>query len=147
LFIFDLTSKEMIQLVYYSISKIDLTSEDMSDILVSSRKYNSNNNITGCLLYHNKVFLQLLEGDKEVVQNLYESIKKDTRHSNITLLIEEEVKEKMFPGWSMAFHEFNNNSSNINQFIKNIDFFAENSDKQTEAIDLFWRMAKQIVVK
>jgi hypothetical protein len=136
----------MIQLVYYSISNIELTPEAMSDILVPARKYNSKNNITGCLLFHNKIFLQLLEGDKEVVQNLYQSIKKDTRHSNITLLVEEEMKEKMFPGWSMAFHDLNNNPSNINQFIKNIDFFADNTDKQTEAIDLFWRMAKQIVV-
>jgi hypothetical protein len=137
----------MIQLVYYSISNLELTSEDMTDILVSARAYNSKNKITGCLLYHNKIFLQLLEGEKEIVLNLYESIKKDKRHSNITFLVEEEIKDRMFPGWSMAFHEFKNNPTNINQFIKNIDFFAENTDKQTETIDLFWRMAKQIVVK
>ena len=114
----------MTQLVYYSISNIELTSEVMTSILVSAREYNSKNNITGCLLFHNKVFLQLLEGDDEVVLNLYEAIKKDKRHSNITLLVKEIVQENMFPGWSMAFHEFNNNPSNINQFIKNIDFFA-----------------------
>jgi predicted sulfurtransferase len=142
-----LSEKKIVELVYYSISNTEQTSESMSNILAPSREFNSKNNITGCLLFHNKIFLQLLEGEKEAVQSLYKKIKNDNRHSNVTLIAEEDAKERMFPGWSMAFHELSSSDKNVNQFIKNIDFYSENSDKQTNAIDMFWSMAKQIVVK
>lgn len=139
--------KKLTQLVYYSISSIKITMEVIYDIREISIRNNSKKNITGCLLYHDNVFLQLLEGENENIDNLYESIQKDKRHSTVTLIMKENVKERMFPGWSMAFHEFNNGDSNANQFIKNIVFFSENSDKKTKSIGMFWRMAKQIVTK
>jgi hypothetical protein len=135
----------MIELIYYSISEIEITSKVLENILFSSRNFNSKNNITGCLLYHNKVFLQMLEGDKKAVNDLFNTIKKDKIHSNVTLIIKEPVKERMFPGWNMAYHELNNNETKVKQFIQNIAYYSENTDKETEAIDLFWRMAKQIV--
>ena len=140
----------MFELVYYSILKTQegkTSIQIMNEILKKSREFNANKNITGCLLFRNNVFLQLLEGKKEDVQNLYQSIKRDHRHTNVTLIIEQDVKERMFPDWSMAFYESTNASSNMNQFIKNIVFFSENSEKQTEATDLFLRMAKHIIVK
>lgn len=135
----------MIELVYYSISNTEITSEILSDILITSRDFNSKNNVTGCLLYHNKVFLQLLEGEKETVENLFEKIKDDKRHSNIVLI--EKVEERLFSDWSMAFHELNSSKMSINQFIKDINFYTDTTEKQTEASDMFWRMVKQIVVK
>lgn len=140
----------MIELVYYSIlnpQEGKTSKEIMDEILMTSREYNSQKNITGCLLFSNNIFLQLLEGKKEDVKNLYHSIKKDKRHSNITLLIEQEVNERMFPDWSLAFYESTITNADMNQFIKNIIFFTENSEKQTEATDLFLRMAKQIIIK
>ncbi|WP_339658379.1 BLUF domain-containing protein [uncultured Polaribacter sp.] len=140
----------MFELVYYSIintQKGKTSIQIMDEILSKSREFNSHKNITGCLLFRNNVFLQLLEGKKEDVQNLYSSIKKDNRHSNVTLIIEQDVEERMFPDWSMAFYESTNTNADMNQFIKNIIFFSENSDKQTEATDLFLRMAKHISIK
>jgi hypothetical protein len=137
----------MIELVYYSISNTEITSEILSDILITSRDFNSKNNVTGCLLYHNKVFLQLLEGEKETVENLFEKIKEDKRHSNIILVVKEGVNKRLFTDWSMAFHELNSSKMSINQFIKDINFFTDITEKQTEASDMFWRMVKQIVVK
>lgn len=137
----------MFELVYYSISNTEITTEIVNDILKKSRATNAKKNITGCLLFYNKVYLQLLEGEKEDVQELYEKIKKDTRHYEVTLLVAHDATERMFPGWSMAFHESINKESDINQFINNIDFFSKNNDLQTEATDMFLRMAKHIVVK
>lgn len=139
--------KKITELVYYSLSNIEATSKNMADILVQSRQLNSKKNITGCLLYHDKIFLQLLEGEKEVIKNLFKTIKKDKRHSNVTLIMEEEVEERMFPSWSMAFHELDSTEAEVNQFIENIDFISKNNDKKTDAIDIFWNMAQQIVAK
>lgn len=132
------------QLVYYSISESEVTQEVLSNILDSFRKNNLKKNVTGCLIYHNKVFLQLLEGEKNDVIELIEIIKKDKRHHNFTLIINENINKRMFPGWNMAFIKQNNKPENKN-FIDSIDFFTDNIPKKTESIDLFWRMAKQIV--
>jgi len=137
----------MHQIVYYSISEKIITEKIISEIIETSRKNNSRKDITGCLLYYDNVFLQLLEGKKEAVKTLYETIKKDERHSNVTLIIEEDLNKKIFPNWSMALSNFENNKADMDKFIKSIDFFSSNVPKKTEAIDLFWRMAKQIVVK
>ena len=137
----------MHQIVYYSISEKIITEKIISEIIETSRKNNSRKDITGCLLYHDRVFLQLLEGKKEAVNELYEIIKKDERHSNITLIIEEDLTQQIFPNWSMAFSKFHNNMGDMDKFVESIDFFSNSVPKKTEAIDLFWRMAKQIVAK
>ena len=79
--------KKLTQLVYYSISSIKITMEVIYDIREISIRNNSKKNITGCLLYHDNVFLQLLEGENENIDNLYESIQKDKRHSTVTLIM------------------------------------------------------------
>lgn len=135
------------QIVYYSISDTIIDKKTITDILETSRVNNSKKNITGCLLYHDKVFLQLIEGEQEELNKLYEIIKEDKRHTNVTLIIKEDINKRMFPGWNMAFHEFDKNNSSLEKFVESIDFFSKSIPKKTEAIDLFWRMAKQIVVK
>lgn len=134
------------QIVYYSISEFEVTDELLSEILESSRKNNLKKDITGCLLYHKKIFLQLLEGKKEDVLQLFEVIKKDKRHNNVTLIINEDVNERMFPGWNMAYNK-SINKSEVESFVNSIDYFSENIPKKSESIDLFWRMARQIITK
>jgi hypothetical protein len=134
--------KKIIELIYYSISEVEISEEVISTILLQARTYNASKNITGCLFFHDKVFLQLLEGEEDKVYNLYNKIKNDKRHSNITVVFEEEIKERKFPQWSMAFHKFDN----TNQFIKNIDFLLNDKEKQTKAEDIFWNLAKLIVL-
>ncbi len=135
----------MIELVYYSVANPELTSVDIYNILNTARDYNSKNNITGCLLYHNKEFLQILEGEKQVILDLMEKIKKDKRHSNILFLAQENKTERMFSNWSMAFHEFGTNKIEKELFRNNIISFAEITKRPTHVIDLFLTMAKDIV--
>lgn len=136
----------MFELVYNSIANPNLTAEDITNILNTSRDFNSKNSVTGCLLYHNNQFLQILEGDKKVVQDLYISIKRDKRHSNVNLLAEGGKKERMFSGWSMAFQELNSDAGAENSFQSNIIVFSELTDRPTQAVDLFWTIAKNIVI-
>ncbi len=135
----------IIQKVYYSISNSIVTENHLSEILEPARKANIKKNITGCLLYHDKIFLQLLEGEESKVNALLKNIEKDNRHKDVTIIYEEEIKDRFFPNWSMAFHELSEKDKKVNQFIKSIKFYSENNDKQSEAIQIFWNMAKQIV--
>jgi hypothetical protein len=134
----------MIELVYFSEGSPDIQSEDISNILKTARDFNSINNITGCLLYHNNEFLQILEGEKETLMDLFNSIKKDKRHTNIILIAEDSKNERTFSGWSMAFHDIGGDASKKKIFSKNIVAFSEITEKPTHVMDLFWTMAKHI---
>lgn len=135
----------MIELVYCSQTMLKLSSEDIADILETARKFNSNNNITGCLLYHNQEFIQILEGEKEVVEELYANIAKDERHFNVFLISKGEKQDRIFPKWSMAFHEFSNDDLEKRDFVNNFTLFANLAKKPTEAVELFWGAAKVIL--
>jgi hypothetical protein len=72
-------------------------------LLQQSREKNKILEITGILLYFDGNFMQLLEGTKRDVKSLYNDIRSDDRHKNIVTVVEEEVTERLFPEWSMAF--------------------------------------------
>ena len=61
----------MYEITYSSLVKKDVGPADISDILAKARIFNSKHNLTGCLLYYNHQFLQVLEGDKEIIQELF----------------------------------------------------------------------------
>ena len=93
----------LFQLTYKSEAAPNLKVEDLQNILNTSRSFNSSENITGCLIYTTKIFVQILEGEKTVVQKLYESIVKDKRHFNVTLIHEGAAVQRKFPKWAMAY--------------------------------------------
>lgn len=135
------------QLVYYSIANQIISDKIITDIVETSRKHNSSKEITGCLLYYDNVFLQLIEGKQENIDKLYKKILKDQRHSNITLIAEDFVTDRMYPNWSMAYHKFRANQLDKKRFKEEVIFFCDSIPKKSEAIDFFCHMAKQIVNK
>ncbi len=91
------------QLMYHSVAKADISSDEINAIREIAKANNKDKNITGCLLYHNAQFLQLLEGNKADVENLFKKISEDGRHSQITRLFEEETEVPLFKKSPMAF--------------------------------------------
>ena len=138
----------MYELIYRSTSKRDITKVDISEILNVARDFNSQNEISGCLLFHNNEFIQILEGDKIKVETLYEKIKKDETHFNVLLITKGEKTDRIFKNWSMAYHELKNEDvENISKdlFIKNFILMSEITEKPTNAIRLFWYMSKLLL--
>lgn len=86
------------------ISKISrfLTSQEIESIGQVSRINNSRYNITGVLLCSGGIFFQILEGEEEAIDAVYEKILKDDRHTEILCLKDEgNITERLFPDWSM----------------------------------------------
>ncbi|MFM9989217.1 BLUF domain-containing protein [Flavobacterium sp.] len=138
----------MYELIYRSVASPNLHVADIDKILETSRDFNSKNEITGCLLFHNNEFIQILEGEKTILQALYANIKKDERHFNVILLTESEKDERIFPNWSMAYHKLSTKDNvNIDKllFTNNFITLSELIDKPTHASRLFWYMAKQLL--
>ena len=93
----------MRQLLYVSNTLPDLQPSVLNDILTASRRNNAMIGITGLLLYIDGGFLQMLEGDELTLRGLYSRVAADRRHSELRLMLDREVGERAFPGWSMGF--------------------------------------------
>ena len=96
------------QLIYRSQAAVPFSEESLLTLLEKCREVNSRQQITGILLYGNGYFLQLLEGNMDVVCDLYYNhIANDPRHKNLTLLYQMPVKARLYPERSMAFRALN----------------------------------------
>ena len=59
--------------------------------------------ITGMLLYAEGRYLQVLEGEMESVEALYEHIRSDSRHAQIVRMHSALVPQRLFTHWSMGY--------------------------------------------
>ena len=69
----------------------------LDNILQTSRSNNLEVGVTGNLVCHSDLFLQMLEGPSEAVGRLYEKILADNRHADIVKLRDENSELKLFP--------------------------------------------------
>src|SRR4051812_34049510 len=90
-------------LIYISAAAKLFTDAELKALLIKCRDNNKRNNITGVLLYSEGTFLQVLEGEEDIVGSTFRKIEGDPRHTSIIKLVEENQDERVFPEWSMAF--------------------------------------------
>ncbi len=93
----------MLQLIYVSTATQEMGTGDLADLLRTSRQNNDRLNISGLLLYRKDAFLQVIEGQEPVVDQLYERIRADERHRDVTTLSRTDIEARDFPDWAMAF--------------------------------------------
>jgi len=104
----------LVRLIYTSRITKSFGPTDIDCILNSARKNNKENNLTGLLFFNNKCFLQCLEGSRKMVNQTYNNIQNDKRHSDIILISYEEVIEREFEEWSMGYMHHANVFKNLN---------------------------------
>jgi Sensors of blue-light using FAD len=95
----------MIHLIYISSTTKWPTENDLLELLAQARARNIKQNVTGMLVYHKATFMQVLEGAEEDVHDIYNSILRDSRNNGNFILVEEEIEQREFPGWSMGFKD------------------------------------------
>ena len=123
----------MLSLIYVSSSVREMNAEELLDILKVSRENNVASDVTGLLLYKGGNFMQALEGPDDVVMALYEKIKKDPRHKDVSIISTEQIQKRQFSGWEMAFTNLDNpeirNEPGYSQFLHDeftADVYREN---------------------
>lgn len=92
----------LVRLLYASRAVPAFDQEELLAILRRSKADNPPQGITGVLCFSGGIFMQLLEGGREAVNALYARIVADPRHTQVTLLVYEEIAERRFAGWSMG---------------------------------------------
>ncbi len=136
------------QLTYHSIASRKITKEDLKSIMNSANKNNKKLGITGCLIYHNNFFLQILEGEKDLVLELLDTIKLDDRNEQVTLLSTDESKDRLFTEWAMAYYHIPEEKelTHEEERIKNnLIALSESSDKPNFTLKVFWYNVRQIL--
>jgi hypothetical protein len=90
-------------LVYISSASHLLSDDELTALLLRSRQKNFSLGITGILLYFNGNIIQVLEGNEEHVNRVYEKISRDPRHNQMIVLYKNAVERRSFPGWLMGY--------------------------------------------
>lgn len=94
---------KLVRLVYYSRASREMSLLDLKDILGTARDNNENIDVCGMLCYDQLYFLQALEGDREIVNELYLDIADDPRHDDVVIISYEEISKQVFPLWQMGY--------------------------------------------
>jgi len=95
----------MFQIAYVSSAVAKFTRPQLCELLERSRAKNDRLEITGLLLYQDGNFMQVVEGPEAKVRELYHTVSQDPRHRDVFTLLEENLPERGFPNWAMAFHD------------------------------------------
>ncbi|MGD1944670.1 MAG: BLUF domain-containing protein [Croceivirga sp.] len=138
----------MHSLVYRSVANEYFTVPQIYGMLSKAKDYNIEHGITGCLLYHNNHFLQLLEGEENEVLSLFHKISSDNRHTAIKMLENNRTKNRVFDEWSMAFHDYGQNGLSANLKLGQIDTFLKDADafnKNSRSVLRFFGSVKDVL--
>lgn len=94
----------LVRLVYASLAASEIDHALIASILEQSQAYNLDHGITGvlCTYPQGNLFLQVLEGGRAEVNQLYATIVRDPRHRDVTLLDYAEITERRFASWRMG---------------------------------------------
>ena len=138
----------LIQLIYCSVARRDFSPRNLSTLLRVARQNNARENITGMLLYAERSFFQVLEGEEQHVTALFDTIRKDPRHHNLTVIIQEPIPERSFGNWTMGYADITpeevSSILGANSFLVDEQFSVEaNRSRATKLLTAFkqghWR--------
>ena len=93
----------MLSLVYTSTASQPFRESALEQLLAECRENNAAADVTGMLLYRRGRFIQVLEGVADTVRALTDRIRRDPRHHDMRVLIEERVPQRRFPDWTMGY--------------------------------------------
>jgi hypothetical protein len=115
---------DLFQLAYVSTSSGEPDDFELAQLLDLCRQANQEHDVTGFLMYVDRHFFQIIEGKKADIDQLYDNIKKDKRHFQITRVLYSPLKTRHFADWSMSFIRYTYTS---NVPLKGFNSFLEES--------------------
>jgi hypothetical protein len=130
------------QMVYASAASSEFAPSDLDEVLRVARERNALIGVTGMLLYVESSFLQILEGDINRLDLLFDRIKDDPRHTQILLLLRAPIDQRSFTSWTMGYSQVTfgeiQEASGVNTFFATPEDYADLGDvKLAKVLDLF----------
>lgn len=91
------------QLIYVSTATQALDDGELDRILESSARNNAARHVTGMLLHAGGNFMQVLEGEPDALDEVFDRVSRDPRHEGIIVLERGPIEARSFAQWSMGF--------------------------------------------
>ncbi|WP_378182885.1 BLUF domain-containing protein [Aquimarina sp. SS2-1] len=88
---------------YVSTAAPSLTNSDLSTLFEYVKENNNSRNITGILMYSDGNFFQVLEGENELIHDLFVKILEDSRHYNVIKIFDREIANCSFSKYHSSF--------------------------------------------
>lgn len=88
------------QLIYHS-RPYGFDAATLDDILVTARRNNRRDGLTGALICRADLYVQMLEGPRLAVTEAFRRILRDDRHLEVTLVWAGDTLARAFPEWEM----------------------------------------------
>jgi hypothetical protein len=106
----------------------NLNKKSIADLIDYVNQHNKAQNITGILILRNKHFFQILEGEHQKIDCLFEKIKQDHRHSCVIKLLDSSIDDRIFNGYNSGNFEIFQKFTDMKKlylyfnWIKNADY-------------------------
>ena len=98
---------EIYRLAYMSYAQIEEDGSNLMELVLQSRKNNQRNNITSLLIHGQAMFIQVLEGEKQQLEAVFDKIKQDPRHSHVSVIFTETIPKRRFQHWFLKYLPLN----------------------------------------
>ena len=112
-------SNNLIRLIYSSKHTHNFELHEALEIENIANKNNPLIGVTGMLFCNSKGYLQVLEGPRVNVSNLFLKISRDEKHKNPILIGVKDIPKRMFGVWAMRVIDSTTAEENIIDFLKN----------------------------
>lgn len=89
--------------IYRSRAVVPQADLDLFYLLAHARRRNETLGLSGLIVYDRSYFFQWLEGDDVDLGKVWNSIRRDTRHTEITVLADQTIPIRLFDDWHMRF--------------------------------------------
>ena len=134
----------LVRAFYISRSAGPQTSVVTGSILKTAVGFNRIHQITGVLCQGDGFFLQVLEGERGIVNQLYARIVRDSRHKEVELVKFEEISQRKYSQWSMALIDLSDTDPMVVMQHPEFDPYSTSSATLEQQIDEWISSGKPI---
>lgn len=90
--------------VIYRSRALTLQSDlDLFHLLSQARDRNARLELSGMIVYDRGFFFQWLEGNDAQLGDVWNSIRRDSRHHDVLVLADQRIPDRLFQNWHMRF--------------------------------------------
>jgi len=115
---------------YVSTANRDLNHDEVAELLDLTEIRNNNGGVNGLLIYSEGNFFEVIEGEKNMIMELFENIKEDPRHRNIMMVFEKEIDKPLFDDKEADFISENTKHRQMN--VENFLYYIKDLDESTQ---------------
>lgn len=117
----------------------------LAEVSKVSLAQNKLHQISGLLAYRSGYYLGILEGKVDVIDALLDNIKRDDRHQELTILIDEKIRSRSFNDWSINISGSLMKVATFRAFLERHNHNLSNLQaSQTQLLDVFCETKKLV---